>query len=117
MGGQAGCISQKGGIKLDLIGFTLLAITFGSLEFILDKGQEDDWLSSPVITFFLVMMVISFGTMIWWELKQLRENHRPILNLTLFYRRSFAIAFSLMFVLGFSLYGTTVLIPQFVQTM
>jgi MFS transporter, DHA2 family, multidrug resistance protein len=55
--------------------------------------------------------------MIWWELKQLRENHRPILNLTLFKRRTFAISFSLMFVLGFSLYGTTVLIPQFVQTL
>jgi DHA2 family multidrug resistance protein len=110
-------ISQKGGLKLDFTGFALLAMTFGSLEFILDKGQEDDWFSSPLITFFLVLMVVAFITMIWWELKQLRENHRPILNLTLFKRRSFAIAFSLMFVLGFSLYGTTVLIPQFVQTL
>jgi DHA2 family multidrug resistance protein len=110
-------ISQKGGIKLDVIGFTLLAMTFGSLEFILDKGQEDDWFSSPYIAFFAALMVIAFVVMIWWELKQLRENHRPILNLTLFKRRSFAISFSLMFVLGFSLYGTTVLIPQFVQTL
>ena len=110
-------ISQKGGIKLDLIGFSLLAMTFGSLEFILDKGQEDDWLASPVISFFLVLMVIAFFTMIWWELKQLRENHRPIVNLTLFKRRTFAISFMLMFVLGFTLYGTTVLIPQFVQTL
>jgi DHA2 family multidrug resistance protein len=110
-------ISQKGGIKLDLIGFTLLAMTFGSLEFVLDKGQEDDWLSSPIIVFFLGLMVVAFVVMIWWELKQLRENHRPILNLTLFTRRTFAISFSLMFVLGFSLYGTTVLIPQFVQTL
>src|ERR1700712_3078665 len=89
-------ISQKGGIKLDLIGFSLLAMTFGSLEFILDKGQEDDWLASPVIAFFLVLMVIAFFTMIWWELKQLRENHRPIVNLTLFKRRTFAISFMLM---------------------
>ncbi len=110
-------ISQKGGIKLDLIGFTLLAMTFGSLEFVLDKGQEDDWFSSPLIVFFCALMVVAFIVMIWWELKQLRENHRPILNLTLFKRRSFAISFSLMFVLGFSLYGTTVLIPQFVQTL
>ncbi|MEO7030123.1 MAG: DHA2 family efflux MFS transporter permease subunit [Acidobacteriaceae bacterium] len=110
-------ISQKGGMKLDFTGFALLALTFGSLEFILDKGQEDDWFSSPIITFFAVMMVVAFVSMIWWELKQLRENHRPILNLTLFKRRTFAISFSLMFVLGFSLYGTTVLIPQFVQTL
>jgi MFS transporter, DHA2 family, multidrug resistance protein len=109
--------SQKGGIKLDLLGFGLLGLTFGSLEFVLDKGQEDDWLSSHLIAFFIGLMIVAFITMIWWELKQLREGHRPILNLTLFTRRQFAISFTLMFVLGFSLYGTTILIPQFVQTL
>ncbi|HEY8997567.1 MAG TPA: MFS transporter, partial [Edaphobacter sp.] len=53
----------------------------------------------------------------WWELKQLRDGNRPIVNLTLFKRRNFAISFGLMFVLGFTLYGTTILIPQFVQTL
>src|ERR1700738_3338618 len=110
-------ISQKGGIKLDFLGFSLLGLTFGSLEFVLDKGQEDDWFSSHLITFFTVAMVVAFIAMIWWELKQLREGHRPILNLTLFKRRNFAISFFLMFVLGFSLYGTTILIPQLVQTL
>jgi DHA2 family multidrug resistance protein len=110
-------ISQKGGIKLDFLGFGLLALTFGSLEFVLDKGQEDDWFSSHIITFFAVACVVAFIVMIWWELRQLRTGHRPILNLTLFKRRNFSISFLLMFVLGFALYGTTVLIPQFVQTL
>jgi len=109
--------TQKGGIKLDFLGFGLLALTFGSLEFVLDKGQEDDWLGSHLIVFFIVTMVVAFVLMIWWELKQLKDGHRPILNLTLFKRRQFAISFVLMFVLGFALYGTTILIPQFVQTM
>ncbi len=109
--------SQKGGMKLDLLGFGLLGLTFGSLEFVLDKGQEDDWFSSNLITFFVIIMIVAFITMIWWELRQLRIGHRPIINLTLFKRRNFAIGFTLMFVLGFSLYGTTVLIPQFVQTL
>jgi DHA2 family multidrug resistance protein len=109
--------SQKGGVKLDFMGFGLLGLTFGSLEFILDKGQEDDWFASKLITFFVVTMIIAFVAMIWWELKQLREGNRPIVNLTLFKRRNFAISFALMFVLGFSLYGTTILIPQFVQTL
>ncbi len=109
--------SQKGGIKLDFLGFGLLGLTFGSLEFILDKGQEDDWFGSNLIVFFVITMVAAFALMIWWELKQLREGNRPIVNLTLFKRRSFAISFCLMFVLGFSLYGTTILIPQFVQTL
>ena len=109
--------SKKGGIKLDFMGFGLLGLTFGSLEFILDKGQEDDWFASRLITFFVVTMVLAFITMIWWELKQLRQKNRPIVNLTLFKRRNFSISFLLMFVLGFSLYGTTILIPQFVQTL
>jgi MFS transporter, DHA2 family, multidrug resistance protein len=109
--------SQKGGMRLDFFGFGLLGLTFGSLEFVLDKGQEDDWFSSHLITFFAVAMVVAFIVMIWWEMKQLREGHRPILNLTLFRRRNFAISFILMFVLGFSLYGTTILIPQLVQTL
>ena len=109
--------AQHGGIKLDAIGFALLGLTFGSLEFVLDKGQEDDWFGSHVIAFFAVLCVVAFVVMIWWELRQLRIGERPILNLTLFKRRSFAISFTLMFVLGFSLYGTTILIPQFVQTL
>ena len=109
--------SQRGGIKLDFIGFALLGLTFGSLEFLLDKGQEDDWFSSHLITTFAIVCVAAFIFMIYWELRQLRIGHRPIINLTLFYRRNFAISFLLMFVLGFALYGTTVLIPQFVQTL
>jgi len=109
--------SQKGGIKLDFLGFGLLGLTFGSLEFILDKGQEDDWFASPVIAFFCIAMVVAFVLMIWWELRQLRVGHRPIVNLTLFKRANFSIGFILMFVLGFSLYGTTVLIPQCVRTL
>jgi len=109
--------NQKGGVKLDLLGFGLVALTFGSLEFVLDKGQEDDWLSSHLIAFFLVAMVVAFVLLLWWEIKQLREGKKPLLNLTLFTRRQFAISFVLMFVLGFALYGTTILIPQFVQTL
>jgi len=109
--------NQKGGVRLDLLGFGLVALTFGSLEFVLDKGQEDDWFGSKLIAFFVTICVVAFVTLIWWELRQLREAKKPLLNLTLFTRRQFAISFMLMFVLGFSLYGTTILIPQFVQTL
>jgi DHA2 family multidrug resistance protein len=109
--------AAREGLKLDFLGFGLLATGFGSLEFILDKGQEDDWFGSHVIVFFTVLCVISLITLIVWELYQLKIKNRPILNLTLFKRKTFAIPFVLMFVLGFSLYGTTVLIPQMVQTL
>lgn len=109
--------SAKAGLNLDLFGFGLLATGFGSLEFILDKGQEDDWFGSNVITFFTALCVISLVTMIFWELYEAKRGNRPILNLTLFSRKTFTIPFILMFVLGFTLYGTTVLIPQLVQTL
>jgi MFS family permease len=38
--------AKRGGFRLDLIGFGLVALTFGSLEVVLDKGQEDDWFGS-----------------------------------------------------------------------
>ena len=69
--------NKKGGVNLDLLGFGLVALTFGSLEFVLDKGQEDDWLSSHLIVFFLTAMVIAFVLLIWWELKMLREGKKP----------------------------------------
>ncbi len=109
--------SKKGGLNLDYFGFGLLATGFGSLEFILDKGQEDDWFGSRIIVFFFTLCVVSLVTLVLWELHQLKIQNRPILNLTLFKRKTFTIPFLLMFVLGFSLYGTTVLIPQMVQTL
>jgi DHA2 family multidrug resistance protein len=108
---------QKKGLNLDFFGFSLLAVGFGSLEFVLDKGQEDDWFGSRLITTFIVLCVTSLATLILWELRQIRTGHKPILDLTLFKNRNFAISFILMFVLGFCLFGSTVLIPQFVQSM
>ncbi len=108
---------QKKGLNLDFFGFILLAIGFGSLEFVLDKGQEDDWFGSRIITTFIVLCITSLVTLIVWEMRQIRIGHKPILDLTLFRGRNFAVAFALMFVLGFCLFGSTVLIPQFVQSM
>ena len=108
---------RKRGLNLDYVGFALLALGFGSLEFIMDKGQEDDWFGSRLITTFTILCVCSLITLIFWEIVQIRRNHRPILDLRLFKQRNFATSFVLMFVLGVVLFGTTVMIPQFVQTL
>ncbi|MBS1813431.1 MAG: DHA2 family efflux MFS transporter permease subunit [Acidobacteria bacterium] len=109
--------AKRNGINLDYFGFALLALGFGSLEFILDKGQQDDWFGSHLITTFIVICVVSLVTLVLWELYQLKRGNRPILNLTLFKRKTFAVAFTLLFVLGFALYSTTILLPQMVQTL
>ncbi len=108
---------RKRGLNLDYVGFALLALGFGSLEFVLDKGQEDDWFGSRLITTFIILCVTSLVTLIAWELVQIRRKQRPILDLTLFKQRNFAMSFVLMFVLGVVLFGTTVMIPQFVQSL
>jgi MFS transporter, DHA2 family, multidrug resistance protein len=108
---------QKQGLKLDYVGFGLLALGFGSLEFVLDKGQEDDWFGSRLITTFIILCVASLITLTIWELVQIKRKHRPILDLTLFKQRNFAVSFVLMWVLGVVLFGTTVMIPQFAQTL
>ena len=110
--------TQKNGLKLDFFGFALLALGFGSLEFVLDKGQEDDWFGSRLIVFFTVLCIAALGTLVVWSITQLRKKKRPILNLDLiFHNRNFAAAFLMMFLLGFALYGTTVLIPQYLQSL
>ncbi len=109
--------SKRKGLNLDYVGFALLALGFGSLEFVLDKGQEDDWFGSHIITFFTVLCVTCLVGLIVWSLLRLRAGSKPILNLTLFKQKSFAVSFVMLFTLGFSLYATTVLIPQYVQTL
>src|SRR6202034_4267924 len=108
-------LSRKRGLNLDYTGFGLLAIGFGSLQFVLDKGQENDWFGSHLITTFFTLCALSLAVLIVWEIAQIRRGRRPILDLTMFRNRTFSISFLLMFVLGFTLFGTTVLIPLFVQ--
>lgn len=109
--------AKKGGFRLDLIGFGLIALTFGTLEVVLDKGQEEDWFSSHFITIFSIVMVVSFVALIFWELHQSKSQTRPILDLRLFRSRNFCMSFLMMFVLGFTLYATTVLLPQLLQSL
>jgi DHA2 family multidrug resistance protein len=109
--------NKKKALNLDYIGFGLLALGFGSLQFVADKGQEDDWFGSHIITFFLILCVASLVTLVFYELWEIKKKRRPILDLTLFHSRTFSVSFGLMFLLGFILYATTVLIPQYVQTM
>jgi len=100
-------------IRVDWFGLGLVAVAFGSLQVIMDKGQEDDWFSSPFIVIFTVAMVICMLSMLVWE----SAHPNPIVNIRLFRNRNFAVSTGLMFTLGGVLYGTTVLIPLFLQTL
>jgi len=85
----------------------------GSMQIILDKGQREDWLSSNFIRVFAVLMLVGIIAGIFWELRQ----KDPVVDLKMLKNRNFAIATTAMFFLGFVLYASTVLIPQFLQQL
>ena len=99
--------------SIDYIGLGLLALGLGTLQVVLDKGQRDDWFDSHLISVLTAIAVISLVAVIFWEWRQAH----PIIDLKLFRDRSFATANALMFMLGFVLWGSTLLIPLFSQTM
>ena len=104
---------QRSGIKIDYIGLSLLALGLGTLQVVLDKGQRDDWFGSNFIVIMTIICVVSLMAVIFWE-----WNHKdPIIDLHLFKERSFAIGNLLMFMVGFALLSSTVLIPQFLQSL
>ncbi len=109
--------AKQSGFSMDYIGFALIGLGFGCLEVVLDKGQEDDWFGSRFVTTFFVLCVIGLVGLVLWEIRQMSHNQRPILDLRLFKNRTFALSFLMMFVIGVALYGTTVLIPQLLQTL
>ncbi|HTR41920.1 MAG TPA: DHA2 family efflux MFS transporter permease subunit [Pseudomonadales bacterium] len=104
--------ATKGGIKVDYVGFALVALGLGCLQVVLDKGQEDDWFGSTFITIFVVLSVVGIIGAIIWELF-CTEN--PIVDLSLFRDRSFLFINVMMFSTLFILMSTTQLLPQFVQ--
>ena len=109
--------AKAGGFRPDLIGFGLIALTFGSLEVVLDKGQELDWFGSHFISVLAMTAAVALVSLVFWELRQIKIKQRPVLDLRLFANRNFAVSFLMMFVLGFTLYATTVLLPQLLQSL
>src|SRR5215475_12476821 len=98
---------------IDYIGLSFVALGLGALQVILDKGQRDDWFESHFITGLTLVSVASLIFVIFWEWKQ----KDPIIDLHLFRDRNFAVSNLLMFMLGFALLGSTLLLPLFMQTM
>jgi len=100
---------RMGGI--DYVGLGLIAVGLGALELVLDKGQEDDWFNSSAIVAFSVIAAVALISFILWE-----WNHkRPVVDVRLFKSRNFAVSNLMMLVLGMTLYGSTVLLPQYLQ--
>src|SRR3954454_5198190 len=99
--------------KVDYWGIGMLAVGIGALQIVLDKGQQEDWFSSPLIT---SLALISAGTIIALIIHELKTAN-PIVDLRVFKARSYAVGVFLMTVLGFVLFGSMVLLPIMLQTL
>ncbi len=98
---------------IDWLGLALIASGLACLEVVLDKGQEEDWFHSPFITTFSALATVTLVSFVFWEWR----HPRPVVDLQMFRRKSFAAANALMLMLGVALYGSTVLLPQFLQVL
>jgi DHA2 family multidrug resistance protein len=96
---------------VDYVGLALVVLGLGALQLVLDKGERDDWFASPFIVTCTVTTVVGLVSLVIWELR----HPDPVVDLRLLGRRSFAASFAMMFVLGLVLFGTTVLLPVFLQ--
>ena len=99
--------------RVDWPGLGLLAVGIGAAQVVLDKGERDDWFSSPFINTFLIASVVCLVTAFFWEL----HHENPVIDIRLFRNRNFAVSCVMMFMLGLALFGGTVLLPQLVQTL
>jgi DHA2 family multidrug resistance protein len=101
------------GKPIDWWGILLLAIAVGSLQTILEKGEDEDWFATPYIVVLTVTAVFGLLLFIWREL----STDYPIVNFKIMKNRSFAAGMFTSFILGLGLYGSNFVFPNFCQSL
>ena len=99
------------GLNVDIVGFALVVLFLGCLEVTLDRGQREDWFSSPMITTFAIVSALAFVIFIPWEL----SRKDPIVRIRLFGLGNFLISNVFMLLMGVIIFGSTQFIPQLFQ--
>src|SRR6201981_3337589 len=104
---------QAGRLKVDYMGILLIAVGFACLEVVLDRGERLDWFESNFIVAFFAIAIIALVAAVVLELRQ----QDPVVELRLLKERNFALSNAFYFLFGFVLFGSTVLIPQMLQSL
>jgi MFS transporter, DHA2 family, multidrug resistance protein len=100
-------------MKIDYWGLLFLSVGLGALQFMLDKGESDDWFESRLI---LTVGIISVVSLVLLIINEYYAEH-PIVNLKLFKDRTFTSGSTVMFFVFLNLFGSIVLLPIFLQMM
>jgi DHA2 family multidrug resistance protein len=99
--------------QADWIGIGLLAVGLGSLQTVLERGERDDWFQAHYIVALTLASIVALLAFAWWELRP--QNKAPAVDLRVARNRNLSIGSLCGFALGFSLYGSVLLVPQFLQ--
>jgi DHA2 family multidrug resistance protein len=97
---------------VDWLGIGLLAMSVGSLQYVLEKGQDDDWFSDHLILTLSIIALFGFFFFIWRQL----TFRNPIVELRVLKNGNLRVGTILSFIMGFGLYGSTFIIPLYTQT-
>ncbi|TAM88602.1 DHA2 family efflux MFS transporter permease subunit [bacterium] len=106
-------IKRTGGEHLDWLGLAAMTAGLASLQYVLERGQHDDWFNSNTIVLLAATAVVGLAVFIW---RQLTVEH-PLVDLRVFRHRSFTAGNVLIVVTGFGLFGTALILPLFFQTL
>ena len=98
---------------IDYWGMGMLIVGIGALQFILDKGQQEDWFDSRMIT---TLLAVSVAALLGFVVHAVRASD-PVLDLRVLKDRTYATGVTMMTVLGFVLFGSLVMLPLFLQTV
>ena len=99
-------------LPIDVVGLVLLVIGVGSLQFMLDNGNEKDWFNSPVILAAGITSIIAISFLIPWEL----NDQHPVVDLHLFGRRNFRVGTCALGAAYFAFMGVNIIFPLWLQT-
>lgn len=102
---------DKKAISIDYIGILSLTVGIGALQYVLEKGQSEDWFQDELIRYLSLAAVAGLGVFIWWEL----HTKNPAINLRVMKNRNLIGSNVLTFVCGFGLFGSVYLFPVMVQ--
>ncbi len=103
---------RRTGLRFDGVGFALIGTGLAALEIFADRGQRENWFSSPIITTAGILALCGIVSFVVWELVKKKDT---LLDLTLFKSRNFSICMLVMTTVGVILYGTTQFLPQLLQ--
>lgn len=95
---------------IDVWGLVFLTLGIGCLQYVLERGEADDWFSSDAISTCAVVCGICLPAFVWWELRV----KAPIINLRLFKDATVVCGVLLMASVGFFLYSVVFVLPVFV---